>query len=683
MQSRWIALPDGAFGSALTHWRRYSRRRMRNALKEESVSLPLLLANAPTPLLVVNNRGMILAANELASRLCGYSPRELAGLRVEALVPERYRSAHGQFRAGYQQAPRTRRMGSGRELFLLRRDGREVPVEVGLGPLPGVAGEKVLVSLIDLTERSNAEARMRMAIEASPVAIIITDEHGLIQLVNKQSEDLFGYMRSELLGQSIEILLPDELRTHHAEQRRNYVQAPQARPMGKGRELYARHRNGTCIPVEVALSPLHTGEGALVQATIIDISTHRAAQAAQQEYAEQLATASRYKSQFLANMSHELRTPLNSILILSEQLLLNRPNNLNTKQVSHANIIHQSATDLLHLINDILDLAKVESGKMTLSLEQVTVSGLVDELKPHFEPLCQSKDIRFRVIYSHAAPLRLHTDRLRLAQILRNLLSNAVKFTEHGHIELEIAAESGPAEEAGISFLVRDTGIGIPAALQDKIFDAFVQADGSSSRRHGGTGLGLSISRQLAILLGGRLTLSSQPEHGSTFHLWLPLVDTDSTPHSPPLAQADEAAASPDRAGQINRLAQTKLANARKVLLVDDDIRNIYALSSLLEAAGMQVEVAQDGKEALDLLAKYPADIVLMDMSMPVMDGFEATTLLRRQCQYTGPIIALTAHAMASDRQRCLQAGANDYLAKPVSEQQLLDMIGHWCKPSE
>ncbi|NQD96903.1 PAS domain S-box protein, partial [Pseudomonas sp. CrR25] len=249
------------------------------------------------------------------------------------------------------------------ELFGQHRDGRLIPLEVGLSPLRSGQERWVQAVIIDISERKAAEQRFRLVVEASPNAIVLVDNQGQIAMVNRQTEQMFGYSRQELLGQPVEVLLPQDLRNSHVPFRRGYQGSPEPRRMGSNRDLFGQHRDGRLIPLEVGLSPLHSGEEVLVQAVIIDISERKAAEQRLRDQAEQLALANRYKSEFLANMSHELRTPLNSILILSDQLRQNSAGNLTAKQAKHADIVHRAGSDLLQLINSVLDLAKVESGR--------------------------------------------------------------------------------------------------------------------------------------------------------------------------------------------------------------------------------------------------------------------------------------------------------------------------------
>ncbi|WP_174856188.1 HAMP domain-containing protein [Streptomyces otsuchiensis] len=533
-----------------------------------------------------------------------------------------------------------------------------------------------------------------------------------------------------------------------------------------------------------------------------------------EERAEQLAVSMQYKSEFLANMSHELRTPLNSLLILAKLLADNTEGNLTAKQVEFAETIHGAGSDLLQLINDILDLSKVEAGKMDVSPTRIALVQLVDYVEASVRPLTAEKNLEFSVRVSPELPATLHTDEQRLLQVLRNLLSNAVKFTETGSVELVIRpAGTGVPEEIRqhmletgavldssaplVAFAVTDTGIGIAPGKMRVIFEAFKQADGTTSRKYGGTGLGLSISREIARLLGGEIDAASEPGRGSTFTLYLPLQPAELPPpgygelaagalaieaadraedrvaaEGPAALPALEAGPSAGDAGAVagdqatdpgedrasetpagdeqpasdegeapagesgSRAAETggdarttaaaaaeaaaqqlterrrDAAPARgreparrepsrreestarpeagsgrriafhreKVLIVDDDVRNVFALTSVLEHFGLVVLYAENGREGIEVLeSNEDIALVLMDIMMPEMDGYATTSAIRRMPQFSGlPIIALTAKAMKGDREKSIESGASDYVTKPVDTDYLLEVMDRW-----
>ncbi|WP_327370202.1 HAMP domain-containing protein [Streptomyces sp. NBC_01217] len=480
-----------------------------------------------------------------------------------------------------------------------------------------------------------------------------------------------------------------------------------------------------------------------------------------EERAEQLAVSMRYKSEFLANMSHELRTPLNSLLILAKLLADNAEGNLSPKQVEFAETIHGAGSDLLQLINDILDLTKVEAGKMDVSPTRIALVQLVDYVEATFRPLTAEKGLDFSVRVSPELPATLHTDEQRLLQVLRNLLSNAVKFTDSGAVELVIRhanedvpnaireqlLEAGSLRDADadlIAFSVTDTGIGIASSKMLVIFEAFKQADGTTSRKYGGTGLGLSISREIARLLGGEIHAASEPGRGSTFTLYLPLHPSELPPQGypqigpgpieahgataeeglrpqagtgpdpahtardsagaaglmrrrrkalggserrpalPPRGAAPAAAQEPwTLAGQEEpEVRRTFRFRGEKVLIVDDDIRNVFALTSVLEQHGLSVLYAENGRVGIEVLEQHDdVTVVLMDIMMPEMDGYATTTAIRRMPQFAGlPIVALTAKAMKGDREKAIESGASDYVTKPVDPDHLLSVMEQWMR---
>ncbi len=433
------------------------------------------------------------------------------------------------------------------------------------------------------------------------------------------------------------------------------------------------------------------------------------AAAEMEKYAEQVKTSSNYKSEFLANMSHELRTPLNSMLILSQILSENKSGNLLEEEVKYASVIHSSGTDLLHLINDILDLSKVEAGKVQLEIAPVNMTELPDVLYRLFEKTAESKSLHFTIDIAPNVSDIIYSDELRLHQILRNLLSNAFKFTERGHVNLSVYIQDSvitsiePTSNQTLVFAVQDTGVGIPEHQQELIFEAFKQADGATARKFGGTGLGLSISLQFAQLLGGDLVVESQEGEGSTFRLQIPyqVEHIDESPLMMTLPEVSKVASldtepltrsawSSDptvyqqEEGQYI-MEESKLFDGKKVLVVDDDIRNVYALANALEKYNMKVLTAQNGYECLDMLqAEQDIDIVLMDIMMPEMDGYQTMRNIRTTLELNDlPILALTAKAMKEDKDKCLAAGASDYLSKPLNISEVISRMKIWLTKVE
>jgi protein-histidine pros-kinase len=482
-----------------------------------------LLEQAPDAFVIVDQRGQIILVNSQTERLFGYRRDEMLGQVVEMLVPERFRARHSAQRAGHFTTPHRRPMDSGLELYGLRKDGSEFPAEISLGPLETEHGLVVVAAIRDISERQRAESRFRQLLDAAPDAFVIVDQAGQIALVNSQTERLFGYTRTELVGKAVEVLVPERFRHQHTGHRAAYFSDPRTRPMGVGLQLYGMRSDGTEFPVEISLSPLETDQGILITAAIRDITERKRFERELQDKNVELENANRAKDRFLASMSHELRTPLNAIIGFTGTLLMKLPGPLTADQEKQLRMVQTSGKHLLSLINDLLDVAKVESGKVELTFEPVVCQRVLEDVSTSLRPLVEAKGLAFEI----AAPpedVIVTTDR-RALRILINLTNNAIKFTDQGTVRLALDRRHQNGTQPAAEFRVSDTGAGIRPEDQARLFQAFSQIDTLGKRAQEGTGLGLYLSQKLATLLGGTISFQSEYGRGTTFTLTLPVAD--------------------------------------------------------------------------------------------------------------------------------------------------------------
>ncbi len=503
-------------------------------------------------------------------------------------------------------------------------------------------------------------------LESAPDAMVIIERSGSIVLVNSRTEELFGYTRSELIGQKIEILLPERFRGPHVRQRDGYFSRPTVRPMGARIDLFGRHKQGKEFPVEISLSPLQTQSGLLVTGAIRDISERKQIENDLKRAREAADAANRSKSEFLANMSHEIRTPLAGILGYAEMLI--HYCKTDEERKDYGVKIKRNADNLTELINDILDLSKVEAGALKLEQIPFPLMKEVEAVLTLLQLQAEEKGIGIETLVDRPIPDWIVGDPKRLRQVLINLLGNAIKFTEEGKVTLKIkldrnAGHQKQLQKPLLSFEVIDTGCGIDPASHGKLFRPFVQADSSTTRKYGGTGLGLALSLRLARAMSGDLVLrESTPGKGSTFVFTLDpgaLEKHDRTAH----------AETPPSHGQRD----IRLDGVR-VLVAEDNADNEHLVTQFLTHAGATVEVARNGVEAVAMVQSRKFDVVLMDIQMPILDGCEATRRLRSE-GYKLPIVAVTAHAMVEERERCMAAGCSDFLTKPLDVAVLLATV--------
>ncbi|MFP5503632.1 MAG: PAS domain S-box protein [Candidatus Sericytochromatia bacterium] len=471
-----------------------------------------LMQAAPDGMVIVNREGLILFVNEQAEKIFGYTEAELLGQPIELLVPDRYRGGHVGQRDAYFAHPRTRPMAAGVTLSGRRKDGTDIPVEIALSPLETENGTVTTAIIRDITDRRRAEealrlseARFRRLLEAAPDGVITIDRTGRIVFANAQAAQIFGYSEQELLGQLIEQLLPERYRGGHVAKRDSYFQNPRTRPMAAGLPLSGLRKDGTEIPVEIALAPLETEEGILTTAIIRDVSERR--------------KLDRLKEQFLSILSHELRTPINAIMGFASVLDDEVTGPQTEESHKHLRRILNGADVLLTLIDDLLDMSRIQAGQFQLMTAPLALDSVIEDVCDSLRPLAEKKRLRLDCAIEAGLPPAL-ADPQRVRQILVNLIGNAIKFTpDDGQVSVQARVEEGE-----LLVEVADTGIGIAEEDIGRLFIPFSQLDMSNTRRAGGTGLGLSITKSLVAAHGGRIGVRSQQGRGSTFWFTLPLA---------------------------------------------------------------------------------------------------------------------------------------------------------------
>jgi PAS domain S-box-containing protein len=504
----------------------------------------------------------------------------------------------------------------------------------------------------------SSDTRFQTLADAAPIGIFETDVAGGCTYVNPAFQRITHLSERDAAGAGWQQMLhPDDgaaLISDFREacaQRRSSAHRFRIRVEGADRW------------VDTQVEPIRAGDRASgYVGTLVDVTAVVLAEAAVAEARDRAVEASRLKSDFIANISHEIRTPLNGVLGLTQILA---ETSLDPKQQSYVDTIRRAGDDLLQLLNDVLDLSKVEAGAMRAETVTFDPVHLVRSTAQLFEPNAECRGLALEVNIPDDLVTSASGDPTRIRQVLSNLVSNAIKFTDRGHVTVTAAQEPHGVDGIQLRVTVADSGIGISAEHQEAIFEPFAQGDSSTTRRFGGSGLGLSISRRLVEMLGGRLTVESKPGLGSSFTMWVPLA------RACPVVVAAVATTSDHAVMPL------------RILVVEDNAINQLVLQTMLSNLGHHVELAENGGEAVGLVEEHTYDVILMDCQMPVMDGYAATAAIRTLPGDAGrtPIVALTASAMPADKQRCLDAGMDDYLSKPVNQSDLVTTMTRVIHP--
>ncbi len=662
----------------------------------------LIIDTALSAVISMDDKGDIIAWNTRAEQIFGWTRQEAVGRSMsETIIPHAHREAHERGLANFIKTGEGPILNKRIEVTALRRDGTEFPIELSLTPLRLENAYTFTAFVVDISERKQAEealrtseARLTMTVQGSQIGIWDWNLTTGAIYFSTQWKSQLGHDDTSLTNAFEEWRLrihpEDQPLVHHTIQscldgERSHFEI----------EHRLQHRDGEYRWILSRGSLIRDvyGVAARMVGIHIDTTDRKRSEQELRSAKEAAEAASKAKSEFLANMSHEIRTPMNGVLGTTE-LLLNSP--LTDKQRHLASTVHRSGRTLLAIINDILDFSKIEAGKLDLECVGFDLVQVLEESLELFMEAGRRKKLHLAQQFDDQIPRYLKGDPVRFRQILMNLLSNAIKFTEHGGITLIAEFLSATPTHVRLRVAVADTGIGIPPAAKARIFEAFSQADGSTTRRYGGTGLGLSIARQLVGLMGGTIAVESEPGRGSTFsftaELELQPLGTESTPILAPCAPvpapyfaADAVDGSPyERAmpGSVVTDREKQEHSTAHILLAEDSPVNREVAIGMLEQLGYQVEVAENGRQALLATEQHSFDLVLMDCQMPEMDGLTATAEIRRRDSGTDrgrlPIIALTANAMRGDREQCLAAGMDDYLTKPYTQQQLQEIIHKW-----
>lgn len=632
-----------------------------NQAKNEAI-----LSASLDALITINENGQVLDYNQIAASTFGWQYEEIVGKDLaNFIIPKEMRNAHHNGMKKYLKTKEGAVLNKRIELNAQHKAGHTFPIEINIAPIETEQGTQFTAFIRDISARLQIESELRVAAQTfeSSEAIFISDPSGTIIRTNHAFTRITGYEQSEVVGKNLRILSSGQ----HTEE---YYQEMWLNLAGEGKwngEIYNKRKNGEIYPEYLNISSVKNTEGEITHyiAHFMDISEQKENEANLRKAQHEAEVSNEAKSRFLASMSHEIRTPMNAVLGI---LGLLKDTNLTQQQLKLVQTGRDSGELLLTIINDILDFTKMDIDQLKLEKSRFDLHLLLVNCNELLTNIANKKSISLILILAKDLPQFVKGDSTRLRQILINLINNAIKFTQKGEINVIANIDSIDDQTLIMRCQVKDTGIGIAEAYQDSLFDEFTMVDQTHTRKYEGTGLGLAICKRLVTLMDGEIKVSSKLDQGSTFEFTVHLQ----------LAKASDD----DQVTLIEQQTQQLPQPNTRILLAEDNSANQMVIKSILEFASLQVDVVANGYEAIEAVTTLPYDIILMDISMPGMDGMTATKEIRKLNSNIRniPIIALTAHTLSGDKERFIAAGMNDYLSKPINRTATLTCIAHWTK---